>query len=196
MKNLKYYLLPFLDYALSILICLLFTAFFGSWFTFRPFAVIFGIATTLAMCGFIYSRFWKLSRKNTRYKLGTKNSEFIKFVLPLVILSSVLVLIYILADNGILPFKDVIVKTYYMFPDNLPREMVNVTLFDRYNSFVRFWFIHLLAFMDKTNAYLLIISPFLTFFSCVLGVRFGAKNKEVLEGYVKVTDKIKDKFNE
>lgn len=196
MKNLKYYLLPFLDYVLSLLICLLFTVFFSSWFTFRPFAIVFGIAMTLTMCGMVYSRFWKLSRKNIRYGYGFKASDEIKFIIPLSVFCLVLVLFYILTENNVIPFRDIIVKTYYTFPDNLPRVKVDVTLFDRFNSVMRIWFMYFLAFMEKTKWYVLIFAPFLTFLSAALGIVLGAENKEVLEGYVKVSDKIKDKFNE
>lgn len=196
MKNLKYYLLPFLDYILSLLICLLFTALFGSWFTFRPFAIIFGIAMTLTMCGMVYSRFWKLSRKNVRYGGGLKTSDEIKFILPLSIFCLVLVLFYILTENNVIPFRNILVKSYYTFPDNLPRVRVDITLFDRFNSVIRLWFMYFLAFMKKTSWAVLIFAPFLTFISAVLGVILGAENKEVLEGYLKVSNKIKDKFNE
>ncbi len=196
MKNLKHYLFPFLDYLLAILISLLFTALFGSWFTFRPFAIVFGVIMTLVMCGMIYSRFWKLSRKNVRYNHGLETVDEIRFILPLTIFCAVLILLYILAESNILPFRDIIVKSYYTFPDNLPRVKVDITLFDRFNSLIRFLFIYFLAFMEKTRWYVLIFAPFLIFISAILGIKFGAENKEFINGYVKVTNKLKDKFNE
>lgn len=196
MKNLKHYLFPFLDYFLALIIGFLFTALFGSWFSFRPFAIVFGCITTLIMCGMIYSRFWNLSRKNTRYNHGFSLKDEISFILPLTIFCALMVLIYILAENNIIPFENIVVKSYYTFPDNLPRVKVDITLLDRFNSIIRIIFIYFLAFMKKTHWYVLILAPFLILISALLGIKLGAENKEVLEGYVKITDKIKDKFNE
>lgn len=196
MKKIKNYILPFFDYVLSILISMLFTAFFSSWFKFRPFAYAFGVIMFLVMCGFVYSRFWKISRKNFRYQEGLTQKDIIKFSYPLVLFCALITLVYVLADCNVIPLKSIVTKIYYTFPDGLPREMVKVTAFDRYNSFIRICFSHLLALMKTTNAYLLILSTLATFGSAFLGTYLGFKNKEVLTGYVKATDKIKDKFNE
>ncbi len=196
MKTKKYYFLPFLDNFIAILISILFTAFFGSWFSFRPFGILMATALTLTMCGLIYSRMWKLSRKSERYGYGIKFSDGIKFVLPLAIVSAIIVLIYFLSKTDVLPFKEMILKTYYVFPDNLPREAVNVTVFDRINTVARFWFFYLLGFSEKTNSLILAIAPILMVLSSALGMKMGKEKKEFLNGYITVTKKIKDKFNE
>ncbi len=196
MNKTKYYFLPFLDNLLAVLISLLFTAFFGSWFTFKPFAFLAGTLFTLTMCGLIYSRMWKLSRKNTRYGYDLTNADCVKFILPLVLFSLALVLTYLLADKNILPFKENHIKTYYTFPDNLPRVPVHITDFDYVTVFVRFWFTYMTPFSLSTNSYLLLLAPVLMFASGMLGFKLGSENKEVLVGTAKVIDKVKEKFNE
>lgn len=196
MKLTKYYFLPFLDNLLAVLVSLLFTIFFGSWFGNAVFGFIMGIALTLVMCGFVYSRMWKLSRKNTRYDWGLPANTGIRCVLPLCIFSFVLILIFMLADHNILPLQDIVIKNYYTFPDNLPRELVSITPFDYLTVVTRFWFSYLLPFAKDPSAWLFCLSPVLAAVSAALGFKLGAENKEVLDGYVKVVNKAKDKFNE
>ena len=196
MKSNKFYFLPFLDNFIAILISILFTAFFGSWTSFRPFGIFMATALTLTMCGLIYSRMWKLSRKSERYGFGIKFSDGIKYVLPLAIVSAIIVLIYFLSETGVLPFREMILKTYYVFPDNLPREAVNVTVFDRINTVARFWFFYLTDFSENTSSLILATGPVLMILSAALGMKLGKDDKEFLNGYLTVTKKIKDKFNE
>lgn len=196
MKITKYYFLPFADNFLAVLISLLFTVFFGSWFGNAIFGFIMGVALTLVMCGFIYSRMWKLSRKNTRYGYDLPKDTAIRCVLPLCIVSFLLILIYLLADHNIIPLRDMVLKTYYTFPDNQPRELISVSPFDYLTVITRFWFSYLLPFTQTPSAWLFCLSPILTAISAVLGFRLGAENKEMLDGYVKVVNKAKEKFNE
>ena len=192
----KYYFLPFLDNIWAVLISLLFTMFFGSWLTYKPFGFAMGIALTLIMCGFIYSRLWKLSRKNTQYNLGLTQSAGLKFVLPLAIFHVLLILYFMLADAGIVTLKEEIIKMYYTFPDNLPREPVYISSFDYLTVFVKFWFAYFIPFSQNTHGFLLLFAPVLVLASGMLGFKLGTENKEVLNEYIKVTKKAKDKFNE
>ncbi len=192
----KYYFLPFLDNIWAVLISLLFTMFFGSWLMYKPFGFAMGIALTLIMCGFIYSRMWKLSRKNTQYNLGLTQSAGLKFVLPLAIFHLLLIVYFMLAQAGIVALKEEIIKIYYTFPDNLPREAVYVSSFDYLLVFVKFWFAYFISFSRNTHGLLLLLAPILVLASGLLGFKLGAENKEMLNGYTTVTKKIKDKFNE
>ena len=196
MKITKYYFLAFLDNILAVFISLLFTVFFGSWFTNRIFGFAMGVALTLVMCGLVYSRMWKLSRKNTRYHYNLDPGTGIRCVLPLCIFGLILCLVYLLADHNILPLRDMVIKSYYTFPDNLPRELVSVTPFDYLTVGVRFWFSYLLPFTPEPSAWLFCLSPVLAAISGALGFKLGAENKEMLDGYVKIVNKAKDKFNE
>ena len=196
MNTKKYYFLPFLDNLLAVLISFLFTMFFGSWFQNKVFGVIMGLIMTLVMCGLIYSRMWKLSRKNTRYGYGLKPASGIKFVLPLAIVSAAIALFFFLAQIDVVPLKDTVLKTYYTFPDNLPRVPVHITWFDYETVFTQFWFMYFLGFPQEIRIWLFAAAPVLMLLSAALGFQLGAENKEVLEGYVKAVNKAKKKFNE
>lgn len=196
MNTKKYYFLPFLDNLLAVLVSLLFTMFFGSWFQYKFFGIAAGIFMTLVMCGFIYSRMWKLSRKNIRYDYGLKQSDGVKFILPLTIFNFLLIMFFWLAQLNIIPLKDIIIKTYYTFPDNLPRMPVHISYFDYITLLVRFWFAYLIGFSQETYVLLLLIVPVLTVLSGMLGFELGKANKEILNGYAKASNKIKKKFNE
>lgn len=192
----KNYFLPFWDHILAILISLLFIVFFGSWFQSKLFGFIIGFSMTLVMCGLIYSRMWKLSRKNTRYGGDLTLSKIIKYILPLVVFSVLLIFVYALSQTGVLPLKEVILKTYYIFPENLPREPVHVTYFDYLEIATRFWFSYFLGFTRTPHVLLLFLSPVLMLVSAILGFHFGDKNKVVLDEYIKASNKIKKKFND
>lgn len=195
MKFTKYYFLPFVDYLISILICIVFTMFFGSWFTTKIFGFLMGIILTFVMCGCVYSRMWKLSRKNTRYGYGLDKNAGMRFVLPLTLVSLGIVLFYILGKYNIIPM-DGIVKTYYEFPDNLPRQAVHIDTFSYMTIFARFWFSYLLGFGTDVSFWLMLLATALTFVSGAVGFSLGAKDKSVLTEYTKVSAKVKKKFNE
>lgn len=195
MKFTKYYFLPFVDYLISLLICIVFTMFFGSWFEAKIFGFLMGVILTLVMCGCVYSRMWKLSRKNTRYGYGLEKNAGMRFVLPLVLVSLAIALLYLLGKHGIISM-DGIVKTYYEFPDNLPRQAVHIDHFSYMTVFARFWFSYLLGFGGDVSAWLMLFATLLIFVSAAAGFSFGAKDKSVLTEYTKVSAKVKKKFNE
>ena len=196
MKTRKYYFLPFLDNIFAILISLLFTVFFGSWASNKIFGTVMGIALTLVMCGFFYSRMWKLSRKNTRYGYGLPKNFAVTHVFPYAVACFVLIFIYMLAKHNILPLKDAVIKTYYTFPDNLPREQVIISALDYLQVIIRFWFSYLLPVTRELPVWLMCTAPVLSVIFSVLGYTLGAKNKEILDVYAKTVHKVKDKFNE
>ncbi len=196
MKTRKYYFLPFLDNIFAVLISLLFTVFFGSWASNKIFGTVMGIALTLVMCGFFYSRMWKVGRKNIRYHYGLPKNFAVKHVFPYVIACFVVILIYVLAKHNILPLKDAVIKTYYTFPDNLPREQVIISLFDYLQIFVRFWFSYLLPFTRELPVWMMCIAPVLSVIFSVLGYTLGTQNKEIIDAYAKTVNKAKEKFNE
>lgn len=195
MKFNKYYFLPFLDYLVSLMVCFIFTMFFGSWFGFKIFGILMGVILTLVMCGCVYSRMWKLSRNNTRYKYGLGKTAGMKFVLPLAVVSFFVALFYFLGEKNIIPM-DQIVKTYYEFPDNLPRQAVHIDTFSYVTIFARFWFTYLLGFHTDIPATSMFLSSVLVFVSGAVGFLFGAKDKSIFTEYTKVSAKVKKKFNE
>lgn len=190
----KYYFLPFLDNLKAIGISLLAFLIFGSWMTNPVFSTIATIFMLVALCGFVYSRMWKLSRRNTQRGFGLTIKDFIKFILPLVIVDVVLITFYCLCQAGIIPLDEIILKTYYNFPDNAPREIIEISLFDYVGPTLMIWFSYLAGAASK--GYVLFIAPILTFLSALAGYRLGCDNKLIQESYINITEKAKKKFNE
>lgn len=190
----KYYYLPIVDHLSAVGIALLIMFLFGSWL-FIP--VVTPIATFImlfTLCGRTYVRMWNLSRKNTLRHYGLQKNDFIKFLLPIVIVDLVLIVFYLLCDYGVIPLKEVITKSYYVFPDNEPRTLETNSAFGYVAFFVKLWFVFL-SFIFK-NGFSLLIAPVLSFTSGMLGYYFGAKDKQLINSYINITEKIKKKFNE
>ncbi len=192
----KYYFLPFLDNIWAVLISLLCMMLFGSWLQHKPFGFVMSTVLTLIMCGFIYSRMWRLGRKNTQYNLGLVKTDGVKFVLPLAAFHVLLIVYFLLAQAGIFKLEEEIIKIYYTFPENLPRETVYITSLDYLVVFVRIWFAYLNFFAQNSPGFFLLLAPILVLVSGALGFKLGAENKEILNGYMKISKKAKDKFNE
>lgn len=190
----KYYFLPFLDNLKAVGITFLFLLLFGSWIVNPVFSTIATILMLVVLSGFVYSRMWKLTRKNALYKLGLTVKDAVKFVLPLVIFEVVLIAFYCLCEEGIIPLQDIIVKSYYKFPENAPREFIKVSVFDYIGPVIKVWFAYLVGVASK--GYILFIAPVLTLISAIVGFRFGTDNKQVQEYYINATEKVKKKFNE
>jgi len=190
----KYYFLPFLDNLTAVGIAFLMLILFGNWFNAPAFSAIATFLMLFTLCGRIYVRMWNLSRKNTRYHYGLTKIDFLKFILPLVIFDLVIITFYCLSEANIIPLKNVIITSYYEFPDDAKRELVQITLFDYLTPFVRAWFSYLVNTLK--NSYILFLAPVLSFISAMLGYVLGDKNIEVSNMFLKATKKAKDKFNE
>lgn len=190
----KFYFLPFVDNLTTIGISLLMVLFFGDWFASPVFAAIGTFFMLFTLCGRIYVRMWNLSRKNTRYNYGLVKKDFIRFILPLVIFDLVIIIFYILCEYNIIPLSDVIVSSYYTFPDDSARQFVTVSLFEYVTPWIRMWFTYL-AFILK-NSFILLSAPILSFASAYLGYLLGKENKQIQNFFVRLSNKIKDKFNE
>lgn len=192
----KFYFLPFVDNLTAIGIALLMLLLFGDWIIYyapvRAIAVFFMLFT---LCGRIYVRMWNLSRKNIRYHYDLTKQNFIKFILPLVIFDLILIVFYCLCEHHIIPLDDIVVKSYYVFPDNAPREMVSTTLFTNYIApVIKLWFLYLMFILK--NGFVLLLAPILSFLSAVLGYKFGAEDKQIANFVANITEKAKNKFNE
>jgi len=190
----KFYFLPFLDNLISVLITFLFLLIFGNWFSNRVFNTIATMIFILIAGGRIYSRMWKLSRKNTLRGYGPDILSSVKFILPLVVFDIIIITFYCLCETGIIPLQDIIVKTYYEFPENLARVKVQVSLFEYIGLFIKFWFIYLAGIMQ--NGFVLFIAPVIAFLSSFLGFYMGSKDNQILEHLYNLTEKAKKKFNE
>lgn len=190
----KYYFLPFLDNLKAVGISFLFLLFFGSWLVNPVFSTVFTIFMLIALGGFVYSRMWKLSRKNTQRKFGLTIKDFMKFMLPLIVFEVVIITFYCLCEEGIIPLDNLIIKTYYKFPDNAAREIVDISLFDYVGPTIKIWFSYLAGVASK--GYVLFIAPIVSFGAAMLGYRLGSDNKLIQDSYINITEKAKKKFNE
>ncbi len=193
-KTKKYYFLPFLDNLTAVGISFLIIILFGNWLVSPAFSAVATFFMLFTLCGRIYVRMWNLSRKNTRYHYGLTKIDFLKFILPLVIFDLVIIIFYCLSEANIIPLKNVIITSYYEFPDDAKRELVKISLFDYVTPFVRAWFSYLVNVLK--NSYILFLAPVLSFISAMLGYVLGDKNIEILNMFLNVTKKAKDKFNE
>lgn len=190
----KFYYLPFLDNLTAVGIAFLMILLFGSWFNNAVFATIATFVMLFTLCGRIYVRMWNLSQKNTRYNWGIKRTDFVKFILPLITFDIVLIILYLLAEADILPLKNVVFTSYYNFPDNAPREAVNITLYNYAMLFFRVWFLYLMYILK--NGFVLLLAPVLSFLSAMAGYKLGKENQQIAEKVASVTQIAKDKFNE
>lgn len=190
----KYYFLPFLDNLKAVGISLLAFLIFGSWMINPVFSTLATIVMLVALGGFVYSRMWKLSRKNVQRGFGLTSRDFIKFILPLVIFDVIIIIFLWLCKSGIIPIDDIILKTYYTFPDNASREIVSVSLFDYVGPVLMLWFSYLVGVASEV--YVLFIAPIVTFGAAIFGYRMGCENKLLQESYINITEKAKKKFNE
>lgn len=190
----KYYFLPFVDNLTAVGIALLFIIMFGNWLNVPAFSAVATFFMIFTLCGRVYVRMWNLSRRNTRYRYGLTQTDFLKFILPLVIFDVVLILFYILCEYGIIPLKNVIVTSYYNFPEDAKREFIEVSLFEYFTPFVRAWFLYMTGILK--NSFILFLAPVMSFVSAMVGYKFGADDRQILNAFLKVTNKAKDKFNE
>ena len=189
-----YYFLPFVDNLTAVGIALLFIIMFGNWLNVPAFSAVATFFMIFTLCGRVYVRMWNLSRRNTRYRYGLTQTDFLKFILPLVIFDVVLILFYILCEYGIIPLKNVIVTSYYNFPEDAKREFIEVSLFEYFTPFVRAWFLYMTGILK--NSFILFLAPVMSFVSAMVGYKFGADDRQILNAFLKVTNKAKDKFNE
>lgn len=190
----KFYFLPFLDNLKAIGMSILFMFVFGSWYNNTVFRTIFTIISLLFLCGFIYSRMWKLGKKNVQRYWKLKLSDCVKFMLPLVIFEAAIIVFYFLCEKNIIPLRDIVIKTYYSFPENLPRELVKISVFDYVIPVINLWFSYLTGVAASPLVYL--IAPVFSLFSAVFGFKMGMSGKELQMYYIEASDKAKDKFNE
>ena len=190
----KFYFLPFLDNLKAVGIGILFIFIFGSWYNNAIFCTVFTLISLIFLCGFMYSRMWKLGKKNMQRQWGLKLSDCVKFMLPLVIFEIVIIIFYFLCEKDVIPLRDIITRTYYSFPENLPRELVKISVFDYVIPVINLWFSYLTGV--AVNGLVYLFAPILSLAAAVFGFKMGTARKELQDYYIKATDKVKEKFNE
>ncbi len=190
----KFYFLPFVDHLTAIGIAFLLFMILGSWVSIPAVSAIATFFMLFTLCGRTYVRMWNLSERNTRRHYDLTIKDFAKFLLPIVVFDLVIILVYCLSEWGILPLDEIITKSYYNFPENAAREIVSISILDYFELFVRFWFLFLVCL--PFNGAVLILAPLMSFVSGILGFYLGAKGKQIIHSYIKITEKAKKKFNE
>lgn len=191
-KTRKYYFLPFVDNLTAVLVTILATLGLGNFLT-GTFPVV--LATIFFLCvlfGRTYVHMWRLSRKNARYDYGLTLKSFINFVTPLVIFDLVLILFYCLYDNGIIPSDILIISSHYSFPDDAPRQIINISLLEYIAIGIRVWFSYFIYVIK--SGYILILSPALSFFATISGYNLGKKDMHIMDMIEKTINKIKEKL--
>lgn len=190
----RFYFLPFLDNLKAIGIGILFIFIFGSWYDNAVFRTVFTLISLIFLCGFMYSRMWKLGKKNTQRQWGLKLSDCVKFMLPLVIFEVVIIIFHFLCEKDVISLRDIVIKSYYSFPENLPRELVKISVYDYVIPAINLWFAYLTGVASSGLVYL--IAPIFSLGAAIFGFEMGTARKELQDYCIKTTEKIKDKFNE
>ncbi len=190
-KTTKFYFLPFWDNLSAVLITFLVLFLFGNWLSNTTFATIITFLLLFILCSRIYVRMWTLSRKNSRYGYNLTQNNFKKFILPLVIFDFVIIIFYCLCKLNIIPLQDIVVASFYNFPDNAPRELVKISAFDYVIPFVKVWFAYMFYFAD--NYFMLFLAPVLSFISAFLGFKLGKEDKHITNFFIKMLKKEKIK---
>lgn len=193
----KTMLMLFVDFLLCILIQLI-GLFVLSWVLKYSWGYpVYSIAFCLTLFGMQYSRVHNAAERALKRKEIKPVYEGLIMALPLVIFNVLIILLFVLMQSNVIPGRDVIVATFYNFPDDAPREVTHVYLLDYVISGIRVWFGHLVGFMKvETPAAILLISPLITLAAGFLGYMAGGKKFYLSELIYKVQEKVKEKFNE
>lgn len=190
--------LTFADYGLTLLLSILCSAFFGGFFEYTWGRLGYSILMSLILFSLLYGRAHKTARTDLlqgQDKLSLTGG--LKLVLPLACVSAFFVLVYALLEFGILPGRDMIVKTLYLFPDNAPRVAESVYLLDYLTPIFRIWFAYLAGFLTgKADSLVFLISPVLILLAGFSGYAIGRRKIYISDFVARADKKLRDKFNE
>ncbi len=199
MKNrTKTALFMFVDYLLCILLQM-FGLFVLSWTLQFPWGYpAYSAIFSLILFGLLYSRAHKAAKRDSRLKENQPGMwEGLRMAIPLAVLNLVIILAFALIEYNVVPVRDLVIKTIYRFPDNAPREKLDVLLIDSIIPFIRVWFGALVGFMkENTTTLILFIMPILNLAAGFLGYYAGRKKFFIADYIFRAKEKMKDKFNE
>ncbi len=193
----KTMLMLFVDYVVCLIIQFLFLL-FSTWmfkadWVFKAYSLVF----SLVFFGKLYSRTHKAAKRDLLHKELKPLTEGLIMAAPLAIFNLLVILFFGLVKNNILPIRDVVVQSYYTFPDNEPRMITEVFFIDYLTTIVRVWFSSLIGFcQDSTPVLLLLVSPIMTLAAGFLGYVAGSKKFYLSDLIYKTKEKVKTKFNE
>lgn len=192
-------LMLFVDYLLTLLLCL-FGLFILSWMlNFSWGYIAYSVLFTLIFFGLVYSRCWNKAKSDLKYRKDTvKVTNALRMVAPLTIFFLVIAALFALIKFNIIPIRDLVTEVRYVLEENQPRQIHNVVLFDAIVPVIRILFSFLIGFQPagSTSALTLLIAPVATVLAGVLGYYAGMRKFYISEVIIKTQQKAKDKFNE
>ena len=192
-------LMTFVDYLLTLLFSFLGLLMLAWLLNFQWGSAAYSAIFTLVLFGTLYSRSWNTAKRDLKNKDHTVRLwTGLKIVLPLTIVNLVMIGLFALIQQNIIPIRDIVVSSYYVFPENEPRQLQNILLIDYLVPAIRIWFSFLTGFMavDHTSPLILLIAPAVTLAGGGLGYYAGAKKFMLADAIYKSTEKVKEKFNE
>ncbi len=193
----KTMLMLFVDYvvclAIQFLFLLLSTWMFKTDWVFKAYSLVF----CLVLFGKLYSRTHKAAKRDLLHKELKPLTEGLMMAAPLAIFNLLVILFFALVKSNILPIRDMVVQSYYTFPDNEPRVITEIFFIDSLTTIVRAWFGYLIGFcQNQTPVILLLVSPIIILAAGFLGYAAGSKKFYLSELIYNTKEKVKTKFNE
>ncbi len=197
-NRVKTMLMTFVDYLLCVVLQLLGMFIFSWLLNFSWGYMAYSLIFALILFGMLYSRTHNAAKRDLRKKENRPGlSEGIMMVLPLAALNLFLILIFGLIQFNVVPVRDLVVSTVYTFPDNEPRIMTEISLYESIVPFIRIWFGVLVGFMsEKTSVLVLLLMPILNLAAGFLGYLAGTKKFFLSDVLFTTKEKVKEKFNE
>ena len=194
-------LLMFADYLLVLLLCLFGIMVFSWMLSFSWGYAAYSVIFSLLFFGMIYSRSWKTAKKELKNKeRQPRLTDGLLLSLPFAVFNLLIIAFYALVLYDIIPIRDNVMNIVYSFAENEPRVRSEITFISYVTPLVRIWFAPLIGFMqtggDETSPLIMLISPVLTVAASVLGYYLGMRKYYLSDNIVKVSEKVKEKFNE
>ena len=148
----------------------------------------------------IYSRAWNTAKKELRNKeRAPKVSDGFIISLPLLVFTLLITVAFALIYYNIIPVRDNVIDVVYSFKANEPRLRSEILLIDYLTPIARLFFAPLIGFMQKagrTTPLIMLLLPALTAVASTFGYFLGMKKYYISDEIIKVSEKVKEKFNE
>ena len=192
--------LMLVDYLLVLLLSI-FGIFILSWMLDYSWGYwVYSGVFTLIFFALIYSRAWNTAKKELRNKeRAPKFSDGFIISLPLLVFTLLITVAFGLIYYNIIPIRNNVIDIVYSFQANEPRVRTEILLIDYLTPIVRLFCAPLIGFMQeagKTSPIIMLLLPALTVVASMLGYFLGMKKYYISDEIMKVSEKVKEKFNE
>ncbi len=190
----------FIDYLLMIVFTIIGLLIFAWLMGSQTGQVVFSAVFTLILFGMIYSRTWNTAARDI--KSYTDDTPYwykgLVMCIPLLALNLLIIAVYALIYTNVIPIRDLVVGTTYVFPEGQPRELVETRLISVLVPIVRLWFGNLVGFLpaEDTNPLLLLAGQLVIPVAAFLGYFAGSKEFYLSALLLRSSKKVKEKFNE